>query len=100
MKPWPGRPFPLGATWDGGGTNFSGFCDPAIDAKVERGGRLQVTDPARANELFAQVDHELVDHAPYVFLVNTVAVDFVSARVGNVQHHPQWRLLLDQLWVR
>jgi glycogen operon protein len=26
---WPGRPFPLGATWDGGGTNFSLFSDHA-----------------------------------------------------------------------
>ncbi|HET7050097.1 MAG TPA: glycogen debranching protein GlgX [Solirubrobacteraceae bacterium] len=26
---WPGRPFPLGATWDGGGTNFSLFSEYA-----------------------------------------------------------------------
>jgi len=26
---WPGRPFPLGATWDGGGTNFSLFSENA-----------------------------------------------------------------------
>jgi isoamylase len=26
---WPGRPFPLGATWDGHGTNFSLFSDHA-----------------------------------------------------------------------
>ncbi|HEY2770669.1 MAG TPA: glycogen debranching protein GlgX [Solirubrobacteraceae bacterium] len=26
---WPGRPFPLGATWDGGGTNFSVFSEHA-----------------------------------------------------------------------
>ena len=26
---WPGRPFPLGATWDGGGTNFSIFSEHA-----------------------------------------------------------------------
>jgi glycogen operon protein len=27
--PWPGRPFPLGATWDGQGTNFSLFSENA-----------------------------------------------------------------------
>ena len=27
--PWPGRPFPLGATWDGSGTNFSLFSEHA-----------------------------------------------------------------------
>ena len=26
---WPGHPFPLGATWDGGGTNFSLFTEHA-----------------------------------------------------------------------
>ena len=29
MEVWPGRPFPLGATWDGGGTNFSLFSEHA-----------------------------------------------------------------------
>jgi len=30
---WPGDPFPMGATWDGGGTNFSIFSENAT--KVE-----------------------------------------------------------------
>ena len=29
MNVWPGRPFPLGATWDGEGTNFSLFSENA-----------------------------------------------------------------------
>jgi glycogen operon protein len=29
VKVWPGRPFPLGATWDGEGTNFSLFSESA-----------------------------------------------------------------------
>ncbi len=29
MNVWPGRPFPLGATWDGEGTNFSVFSEHA-----------------------------------------------------------------------
>jgi isoamylase len=29
MRIWPGRPFPLGATWDGSGTNFSLFSEDA-----------------------------------------------------------------------
>jgi glycogen operon protein len=29
MDTWPGRPFPLGARWDGGGTNFSFFSEHA-----------------------------------------------------------------------
>ncbi len=29
MQPWPGDPFPLGATYDGGGTNFSVYSEAA-----------------------------------------------------------------------
>jgi isoamylase len=29
MEVWPGRPFPLGATWDGSGTNFALFSENA-----------------------------------------------------------------------
>jgi isoamylase len=31
---WPGRPFPLGAVWDGGGTNFSLFSENAERVEV------------------------------------------------------------------
>ncbi len=31
---------------------------------------------------------------------NPLNVDFVSRRVGNYQHNPQWGVLLDQLWVK
>src|ERR1700710_1263111 len=33
MRIWPGRPYPLGATWDGAGTNFALFSEHAT--KVE-----------------------------------------------------------------
>ena len=29
IRVWPGKPYPLGATWDGSGTNFSVFSDAA-----------------------------------------------------------------------
>jgi len=29
MKVWPGKPYPLGATWDGAGVNFSLFSENA-----------------------------------------------------------------------
>jgi isoamylase len=29
VRVWPGRPYPLGATWDGAGTNFSVFSEAA-----------------------------------------------------------------------
>jgi glycogen operon protein len=34
MTVWPGRPFPLGATWDGTGTNFSLFSEHATRVEL------------------------------------------------------------------
>jgi isoamylase len=34
MDVWPGQPFPLGATWDGGGTNFSLFSEHAESVEL------------------------------------------------------------------
>ncbi|HYV00767.1 MAG TPA: methyltransferase domain-containing protein, partial [Actinomycetota bacterium] len=71
-----------------------------VSRYIDRALRLQTLDPPRAFELWAEVEHRLVDLAPWVFLVNPVGVDLVSERVGNYERNPQWGLLLDQLWVR
>jgi isoamylase len=46
MDAWPGRPFPLGATWDGGGTNFSLFSEHAERVELclfdDQGGETRV----------------------------------------------------------
>jgi peptide/nickel transport system substrate-binding protein len=50
--------------------------------------------------LWAGIDHDVTDHAPWLPLVNLHALDLLSPRVGNYEFHPQWGILLDQLWVR
>ena len=50
MEQWPGIPYPLGATWDGGGTNFAVFSENATGVELclwdERGNetRLDLTE--------------------------------------------------------
>jgi peptide/nickel transport system substrate-binding protein len=80
--------------------NPSQFCDPGIDALMRRATALQATDPQRANELWAEIDREVVDAAPWVPLTNPKSVEILSPRVGNYQFNPQVGSLLDQLWVR
>jgi peptide/nickel transport system substrate-binding protein len=80
--------------------NLSRFCDPAFDAQVKKAQQIDETDAAAAGDAWAKVDRMLVDEAPIAALVNQREADFVSARVGNYQHHPQWDILLDQLWVQ
>ena len=81
-------------------TPSAGFCDPQIDAMIDRATQMQLDDPAAAGALWAEVDRAIVDQAPYVWLVNPIDVEFVSERVGNYQYNTEWYELLNQLWVR
>lgn len=77
-----------------------GFCDPEIDAMIERAKLMQSEDPVAAGKLWAEVDRAIVDQAPYVWLLNPIDVAVVSERVGNFQWNFNWGILLNQLWVR
>jgi YVTN family beta-propeller protein len=77
------------------------FCDRRIEADIRRALTLSTTDPYAANQLWAQIDHAIVDRAPVVPLITHKSLDFVSKRVGNYQSNPYpYGVLLDQLWVR
>ncbi len=78
----------------------TGFSDRAVDRQIARALELQQTDPAAADELWARIDRMVVDRAPFVPMYNLREVVLVSERVGNLQIHPLWFTLLDQLWVR
>jgi peptide/nickel transport system substrate-binding protein len=80
--------------------NESGFCDPAIDARMARAERLQIADPAKARDEWASIEHDVVDQAPWVALVNRSFANLVSQRLGNFQVSPQWGPLVDQMWVQ
>jgi peptide/nickel transport system substrate-binding protein len=81
------------------GPNFSMWCDPAIDAQMDRAVAQQSSDPTAANALWESADRRLADGAPAVPLFNRQHLELVSDRVENVQFHPMWGILYDQLWV-
>jgi len=78
----------------------SRFCDRRIDSRMRQAVSLPPTDSARANELWADIDHTLVDRAAAVPLNSGLNLVLVSERVGNYQSHPVWGTLLDQMWVK
>ena len=80
--------------------NFGRICDATMSARIKEALDLQQSDPAAAGQAWAAVDKSIVDFAPMAALVNQRESDFVSARVGNYQNHPEWKVLLDQLWVK
>src|SRR5690348_783338 len=80
--------------------NIAEFCDQNIQKQMTQASNMQLTDLQGANDLWAQVDHEVTDQAPWVDLYNPKQIDFLSKRVGNYQWNPQWYILIDQLWVQ
>ena len=84
----------------GASSNVSGFCDEEIDRRMERAARLQITDPTAAHRLWSEIEHDLVDQAPWIPLVVRQWVNLVSERIGNFQVNPQYGPLIDQMWVR
>jgi peptide/nickel transport system substrate-binding protein len=80
--------------------NIAAFCDQSIQAQMTKADNLGLSDPATANSMWAQVDHEVTDQAPWVDLFNPKQIDFLSARVHGYQWNPQWYILIDQMWLK
>jgi YVTN family beta-propeller protein len=80
--------------------NAAQFCDRQIDARIQEALKAQVEDPEVAGPLWAKIDREIVDQAPWIPLFSPRSIAFVSARVGNFQSHPTIGTLLEQLWLR
>jgi peptide/nickel transport system substrate-binding protein len=84
----------------GSPSNVAHFCDRGIERRMEEATNLQLIDPLAAHDLWASIEHDIVDLAPWVPLVNPPTATLVSKRLGNYQLNPQWGPLFDQMWVR
>ena len=80
--------------------NVTQFCDPAIDRRMRRAQAQWSSDPIGSRALWQRIDREVTDASPWVTLIATKDVDFLSKRVGNYQWSPSMGMLIDQLWVR
>jgi YVTN family beta-propeller protein len=81
--------------------NYAEYCDPDADKLTSQAQQAQLTDPAAARKLWAQVDRIVTDQAPWVPILNEDgSAAFVASRVGNYKESPEYGPLLDQMWVR
>jgi peptide/nickel transport system substrate-binding protein len=76
--------------------NIAEFCNKGIQAKMDQAGQMGITDPTGANNLWATVDKEVTDQAPWVSMFNPKYIDVLSNRITGYQFSPQWYFLLDQ----
>jgi len=80
--------------------NIAEFCSQPIQAQMTQASQLGQTNPTAANKLWATVDHEVTNQAPWVDLYNPKQIDFLSKRVQGYQWNPQWYILIDQMWLK
>jgi hypothetical protein len=67
---------------------------------MRKAARLATIDAHQSHELWSQIEHDLVDRAPVVPLINARFVSLASQRLGNHLFSPAWGPLIDQMWVR
>ncbi len=75
-----------------GSYNLSHFCDPAVDAALDKANAL--TDPAGRYAIYADIAARLQRDAVDVFLVREAERDAVSPALKNFQIHPLIHYLL------
>ena len=80
--------------------NMSGFCDPAVDARMQAAMDAELTDPAGAARLWAAVDRDVTDRAPSTTLFQIHWLDLVSARVGGFTFSPLFHMIFSKAWVQ
>ena len=80
--------------------NISGFCDKTINAKMQQALATERTSMDQANQMWGQIDHDIMTQSPVAPLFTPKLIDFVSKRIGNYQFSKQFYMLVDQLWVK
>nr|MBA3691455.1 hypothetical protein [Actinomycetota bacterium] len=91
---------PQFACGDPGFANAFGWCDEALDERVDETLLLFATDPGAANRAWTEIEHALVEQSALAPLTNPVTTHAISDRVGNVQVNPQWGLMPSLMWVQ
>ena len=80
--------------------NPSQYCNPHADELARQAQAAQLTDPAAARKLWAQVDRIVTDESPWVPVLTSSPTVFTSARFKNYQESASYGSLLDQIWIR
>ncbi len=80
--------------------NASEFCSHAVDRLFARAEAAQAENPAAAPALWQQAERAILLQAAIVPTDNSKNVAFVATGVHNFQYHPEWGVLLDQLWLK
>jgi peptide/nickel transport system substrate-binding protein len=70
--------------------NLSYIKDAALDAKIEEADRLTATDRAQAEQLYIEVQQEVLEQAYMIFPYDRVVASVVSNSIGGYSRNPAY----------
>ena len=82
------RPLFASANRGDGGSNFSNYSNPKVDALLEQ--QNQLTDPVKRAELMIQVQKILADEVPMIVLNHQKNIAAISKKYANFNLAPLW----------
>ncbi len=80
--------------------NVPGFCDRAIDARMQAAQTLGATNPAAAAALWGGIDHDLTQTAALIPLFQQNELTLLSSRVGHFMYSNVYHMIFSQAWVQ
>ena len=80
--------------------NMSGFCDPALDARMQDALGAELAHPQSAARQWASVDRDITDRAPSTTLFQVHWLDLVSTHFGNFRFSPLFHMIFSKAWVQ
>ena len=80
--------------------NMAGYCNKAIDAKMQAAIAKGVTDPVSANKMWGAIDEEIMKDAPVAVAFTPKQLDFISSGTKNYHFSLQYKMFVDQLQVK
>ena len=80
--------------------NISGYCSKALDDEAASAEQAMLTDPAKADRIWDDVDRRITDLSLAASVIQEKWIDIVSTRLGNYTFSELDHMIFSKVWVR
>ena len=77
--------------------NFTGYSNPTVDELLEEG--RATADPEARREIYAEINQQLVDDAPYIYLYNPLEINAYRPYVEGYEARPDQAIRFTETWL-
>ena len=77
--------------------NFTGYSNPTVDELLDEGRVTQ--DDERRREIYAEINRQIVDDAPYIYLYNPLNINAYHTYVQGYEARPDQAIRFTETWL-